>query len=313
MMHLPATLLLTTLLSPSEDHSIPWSKSFTEARDAATKAGKPLMVDFGAEWCGFCKKLDRETFTDENVIRLVRESFVAVHVDTDKEPDLSKKYGIEGLPTIVFLAPGGEELARLEGFRPPEQFLKEARKPAESSASLQKLKDLAENDPKDTAAQRAYARALFAAANTDGAIKVLRAAMAALPESAPDAGLLLDLGDALRTAGKAAEARAAYEKVLAMKPDAAGDSREKAFIPLASVLLSLKDSAGALKTLDEYLKDDSRKGKERLEALFLRGYVHSVRKDADKALADLKAARDADPEGRWGQRASEIIENIEAR
>ncbi len=303
----------------SQEHVIPWARTFDAAVEAASKGQKPLLVDFGAEWCGFCKKLDRETFSEESVIRLVRESFVAVKVDVDQEPDLKKRFKIEGLPTIVFLSPGGEELARLEGFRPPEVFLKEARKPAESSASLQRLRDLAEKDPRDVAAQRAHARAVFATGNAEGALRILRAAQAMAPVDAPDAGLYLDLGDVLRASGEAAAAREAYEKVLALKPEAAGESREKAIIPLASILVSLKETGGALKVLDELLGTEPRKAgegplaRDRLEARFLRGYVHAIRKDADRALADLKAARDADPDGRWGQRASLIIETIEAK
>jgi len=298
--------------------AIPWQKSFAEAREASVKSQKPLLIDFGAEWCGFCKKLDRETFADAAVIRLVTESFVAVKVDTDKEPDLAKKYEIQGLPTLIFLSPGGEVLERLEGFRPPENFLKEARKPVEASTAFAKIQELAQKDPKDIAAQRAYARALAATRNFPEAFKVLQAAQAALPKEKPDPALLLDLGDVLRAQGSKAEARAVYGKLVEMTAEAGGDPREKAFVPLATVLLELKDSAGAVTVLDALLKNESKLASKegvkpdtlRLEALFLRGYIHAQRKDSEKALADLKLARDADPDGPWGQRAALIMETV---
>ncbi|MBI4605146.1 MAG: thioredoxin family protein [Planctomycetes bacterium] len=314
-------LMLIVLLVLRRSHAgeadapagIPWAKSFAEAREASSKAGKPLLVDFEAEWCGFCKKLDRETYSDERVIRKVRERFLAVKVDVDVEPELAKKHRIEGLPTIVVLSPSGEELQRIQGFRAPELFLKDLDRSAESSASLAKLKDLAAKDPRDSAAQRAYARALFAAGNAGGAVKVLEAARGAAPAEAARAGILLDLGDALRSGGKLAEARDAYRGILAMRPEDSGEARARAFVPLANVLVSLRDAAGAIEALDLGLKEEAAKGRDRIEAFLLRAYAHAVRKDAERALADLKAVKDLDPDGRWGLRASQIVDLLETK
>ncbi len=314
------TMLFLILLSvfsadPSLDEhnlrSVRWVTSLAEAREAASRAGKPLLVEFGAKWCGFCKKLDRETFSQESVVRFVNDSFVAVQIDVDKEPELARKYEIGGLPTVVFLSPGGEVLARLEGFRPPDTFLLEARKSAETSAALQKIQKLAEKAPGDVAAQRTHARALCSVRNFDGAIKVLEAAKSAIPAGSFDANLLLDLGDTYRAAGNKAAARAAYGQLFTLKPEAAGEAREKAFLPLAGILLELRDSDGALGVLEELLKDPEKVRKERVAGLFLRAFVHAQRKDTERALADLKAARDEDPEGRRGQRAALIIETVE--
>jgi thioredoxin-like negative regulator of GroEL len=298
--------------SPGRDNAIAWEKTLEGALEVARKGGKPLLIDFEAEWCGFCKKLDRETYTDEQVIRLVREYFVAVKVDVDKEPELEKKFNIQGLPTLVFLSPSGDEIARIEGFRPPELFVKDARKLVESSASLAKLKDLAEKDPKDPQAQRAYARALSAGGNFEPAIKTLRAALAIAPREA-EGGLSLDLADALRASGKGGEAREAYERALAAEPRLADEDRLKAFLPLAQVLLSLQKPAEAVKVLSGYLEEKTLASADRIEALFWRSLAHAMEKSSEKALADLKAARDADPSGRWGLSASRIIEAVEAK
>lgn len=294
------------------DRAIPWEKSLEGALEAARKGGKPLLIDFEAEWCGFCKKLDRETYTDEQVIRLVRENFIAVKVDVDKAPELQKKFNIQGLPTLVFLSQNGDELSRIEGFRPPELFLKDARKLVESSASLSKLKDVAEQSPKDAPAQRAYARALFANGNLEAAIKTLRSALAAAPKEA-EAGIYLDLAAALRASAKFGEAKEAYEKALAAEPKLPDEERLGAFVPLAKVLLSLQKTTEAIKVLSGCLEETTLSTQDRLEALFWRSYAHSIQKNAEKALADLKAARDADPGGRWGASASRIIESVEAK
>ncbi|HVR73653.1 MAG TPA: thioredoxin family protein [Planctomycetota bacterium] len=328
---------------PASAHAIPWAKSFAEAREAAAREGKPLLVDFEAEWCGYCKKLDRETFMDERVIRLVRERFVAVKVDVDREPDLPKKFEVSNLPTILCLSAGGDVLQRIEGFRPPERFLAEIGKSAESSSSFEKLKTLAAESPADPGAQRAYARALVGAKNLEGAVKVLRAALETSKEGTARAGILLDLGDTFRSAGKNADARKVYEEVIALEGAAPQETRRKAFVPLAHVLLRLEEPTAAVETLDRALREvepaeaiESRTpvkdppeppgspealaaagrrdaALDRIEALFLRAYAHSIRKDAEKAIADLRATKEADPEGPWGLEAERILDVIEAR
>lgn len=328
---------------PADGHAIPWAKSFLEAKEVAARDGKPLLVDFEAEWCGFCKKLDRETYTDERVIRLVRDRFVAVKVDVDREPDLQKKFEVNALPTILCLSAGGDVLQRFEGFRPPELFLAEIGKSAESSSSFEKLKALAAENPADPSAQRAYARALLGAKNLEGAVKVLRAALETSKEGAARAGILLDLGDTFRSAGKNADARKVYEEVIALEGAAPQETRRKAFVPLAHVLLRLEEAAAAVETLDRALRENGPPAAsesrapvkdppeppgaaearedtglrdaalDRIEALFLRAYAHSLRKDVEKAIADLRATKDADPEGPWGLEAERILDVIEAK
>lgn len=321
LMHTSLLLSLVILQAASEDNlqpGIAWEKNFKEARQTASKAGKPLLVDFGADWCGFCKKLDRETFGDEAVIRFLRQYFVAVKVDTDAEPELAKEYKVTGLPTVVVLSPGGEELRRVVGFRPPDGFIEEVNKAAQSSEAFQRLKEAALGSPDDAAAQRAYARALLAARNTDEALKVVKKA---LEKDASHPGLMLELGDILRLGGKLAEASEAYQKLVALPPTAAGEERRKAFIPLARCHLDLGEARKCVTVLDSFIETlrdapaggdaPPEKATDRLEARFLRGYAHARLKEADKALEDLKAARDADPQSPWGLRASFIIDLVE--
>jgi len=105
-------------------------ETFDEKALAATLAGgKPAMLDFTADWCAPCHELERFTFSDRRVQEAVR-GFRAFRADLTKfqSPEteaLKSRYGVHGVPTVVFLAPDGNEVraARVEGFLTPEQFL----------------------------------------------------------------------------------------------------------------------------------------------------------------------------------------------
>ena len=125
-----ASLLLVAgaafALPRSTGSGIPWKKY-----DAATVSatGKPIIIDFYADWCIPCKELDEKTFSNADVAGELGR-FTRVKADLTKPEDpavqeLTKKYKIVGVPTIVFLDSSGHELnaQRLTGFEPPQQFV----------------------------------------------------------------------------------------------------------------------------------------------------------------------------------------------
>jgi thioredoxin 1 len=124
----PALVLSVLLAGAAEGQAHPvaikWEKNFDEAMKKARKAGKPVIVDFWADWCSWCHRLDRTTYVDPWVARQAQD-FVAVKVNTEgsrREAEVTQKYEVSSLPTIVFLSPGGHQLLRLNGFQGPGQF-----------------------------------------------------------------------------------------------------------------------------------------------------------------------------------------------
>ena len=97
--------------------------SLTAAKAQAKKTGKPIMVSFYTTWCGYCKKMDRETFKNPAVIKAVNENFIPVMLDGDEESDLARAYSVRGYPTIVFADAEGNSLLASPGYRPPEHFI----------------------------------------------------------------------------------------------------------------------------------------------------------------------------------------------
>lgn len=106
---------------------IKWETSEPAAVARAAAEHKPMLVDFGASWCGACKELDDKTFPDARV-RSAGMRFVALHVDATDEDDqevarVRKKYGAgAGLPVVVAIGSDGREALRFTEFVPPEKF-----------------------------------------------------------------------------------------------------------------------------------------------------------------------------------------------
>ena len=102
--------------------------TFDAALAKAQQDQKPVMIDFGADWCIACKELDKYTYVDA-AVRREAARFVSIKVDaTDETPamtELQKRYGIVGLPTVIFL-PSSSSLPKpepLTGFLKAPEYL----------------------------------------------------------------------------------------------------------------------------------------------------------------------------------------------
>ena len=109
------------------EDSLDWAYDETQGLEEARTSKKPAMIDFYATWCGACVELDKFTFSDPEV-RSRLENFVKIKLDfsrgSEQVEQLKKKYGIVGLPVVLFLDSEGKPLKRLEKFVGPKEFLK---------------------------------------------------------------------------------------------------------------------------------------------------------------------------------------------
>ncbi len=117
-------------LAPSEaGEPMDFAPYSADAVAQAKADGKPVMIDFSAEWCAACKKLDLHTFTDKTV-KEEADRFVVLKADQTRGDSSEAKarereYNIKGLPTIVFLDSKGKESTenRVVGFAKPKELL----------------------------------------------------------------------------------------------------------------------------------------------------------------------------------------------
>ena len=85
--------------------------------------GNYLWVDYAAEWCSYCAKMERETFSDRRVAAFLNEAFVPIRVDYDRENRVVEEFNVRKIPATWFVDEKGERISNLPGFVPAEMFL----------------------------------------------------------------------------------------------------------------------------------------------------------------------------------------------
>ncbi len=91
--------------------------------DDACHPGKPTLVVFTADWCGYCKVLKEKTLADP-AVKARLKNYVIVFVNVEKNRGLARIAGVSALPTTFALSKSCETKGKLEGAYPPEDFLK---------------------------------------------------------------------------------------------------------------------------------------------------------------------------------------------
>lgn len=113
----------------------PMWRDWNSGLKAAASTGKPVLVDVYTDWCGWCKRLDRDVYSRADVRDYLQKHFVTVKLNADAvDPasyegrnytlrTLAARFDVSSYPTTIFLKPGGEHLTNLPGYLPPERFL----------------------------------------------------------------------------------------------------------------------------------------------------------------------------------------------
>jgi len=104
---------------------------FEQAFADATASGRYVLLDYYADWCTDCKRMEANTLSDPLVKKEIDARFVMLQVDVTDPKDqdssaMKKRFGVFGPPAMLFFDPAGKEIAseRLYGYRNVEQFLK---------------------------------------------------------------------------------------------------------------------------------------------------------------------------------------------
>jgi len=122
--------------SDTKGQTVTW-QNFNKGIELAAKEKKPIVIDFYADWCKWCKVMEKETFSDPEVSEKLNKSYIAIRINTDKAGSEPIKYknheftiqhfsmmmGVQGLPTVVFMDKDGKPITKIPGFVKKDVFL----------------------------------------------------------------------------------------------------------------------------------------------------------------------------------------------
>jgi len=109
---------------------VQWLEWGSAAFERAEREDKPILLDIGAVWCHWCHVIDRESYENEEIARLINQHYVAVKVDRDERPDIDSRYqtavsalsGQGGWPLTAFLTPDGKPFYGGTYFPPDDRY-----------------------------------------------------------------------------------------------------------------------------------------------------------------------------------------------
>jgi uncharacterized protein YyaL (SSP411 family) len=119
-------ILAFILLGPPSGwaaESIDWQPWSPGVFAQAAREHKFVLLDLQAVWCHWCHVMDAETYSDPQVIALIRAHYIAVRVDQDARPDLSNRYEDYGWPATVVFAADQSEIVKRQGYLPPREMI----------------------------------------------------------------------------------------------------------------------------------------------------------------------------------------------
>jgi thioredoxin-related protein len=128
-------LAVVLLSHPAVVLAGPAWRSWDAGLREAGASGRPVLVDVYTDWCGWCKRMDRDVYGRADVQAYLARKFVTVKLDAEGSDaaryegrtytsrTLATRFGVTGYPTTLFLNAKGTHLGNVPGYSPPADFL----------------------------------------------------------------------------------------------------------------------------------------------------------------------------------------------
>lgn len=134
----PLVMQAQTTKSAAEPEKLVWLE-WNEGYEKAVKSGKMVLVDAYTDWCGWCKKMDRDTYSNPAVIKKINAHFIPIKFNPEIEGKSyvigqetftgAQLYGLftqgqsTGFPTTYFIFPAKKRILLDAGYKAPDGFL----------------------------------------------------------------------------------------------------------------------------------------------------------------------------------------------
>lgn len=113
-------IAMPALVNSDSGDTIAWL-SYEKAQKM--RPDRKFFVYFNADWCGFCRNLEKTTFKDPRITAYINRNFTPVRVNIDREKQIATQYGVSGVPDLRFISAEGEAIARWPGYIKAEQLM----------------------------------------------------------------------------------------------------------------------------------------------------------------------------------------------
>ena len=142
------------------------------AIELAKEKDKIIFIDAYTTWCGPCKQMDREVFTDSTVGDFFNNNFINLKLDMEKGSGIetAKKYRVRGYPSFLFLNAGGTLLHQGIGYQPISMFMEMAKQALDPNRQLPALKEAYDDGNRSEDLLYNYAIALLEAGDENGKV-----------------------------------------------------------------------------------------------------------------------------------------------
>lgn len=125
-----------------------WLRSYDQALEEASAERQRIMTEFYTDWCRWCRKLEDSTLVHPAVEALA-DSFVFLRVNAELDTSLASRFGIRAYPTVILMEGNGNEVARIVGYVPPEEFVARVEQYVRGEGTLWALEKLNRERPSD--------------------------------------------------------------------------------------------------------------------------------------------------------------------
>ncbi len=115
-----------------------FNKPWKEVLAKAKAENKYIIVDCYTDWCGWCKVMDKETMTNDEVITMVDQNYIAVKMDMEhgEGVKMAMKYHISGFPSFLYFNTEGRYVYHSTGYQKKDAFLAELKKVLQPSEQI---------------------------------------------------------------------------------------------------------------------------------------------------------------------------------
>ncbi len=247
-----------------------WLTSVDEALAAAEDGDRYVLVDLYAEWCGWCKVLEREVFTSPEFGEFTGD-MVLLRVDVDDGGEgsaLQARYEANSLPTTLILDSQMVKIGEVKGYAPTREFIAMARRELEEFESMLELYERVERGD-DLELKRRLAEDFHDRGDGARAAALYQSMLEQTKPGTAQAWLLYMSADSYRLSGQFSRAESSLERARDMIGSRANDARQDGVEPALRERIDLLgfhiahdsgDCRAAMASLEHFLENHPHSG-----------------------------------------------------